>query len=99
MKPFPNRFLGQFSKFLSEYIDVPELQAIVTSSFNEFIIRNILQYPESKNLPVNFTGSIAIHFRVFLEDTLKIHNLQPGVFSMTPMENLIKYHLHNKIIE
>lgn len=96
MKPFPNRFLGQFSRFLSEYIDVPELQSIVTSSFDEFIIRNVLQYPESKNLPVNFTGSIAIHFRVFLEDTLKRHNLQPGVFSMTPMENLIKYHLHNK---
>jgi len=93
MKPFPNRFLGQFSKFLSANIDVPELQVIVKSSFDEFIIRNVLQYPESKQLPINFTGSIAIHFRGFLEDTLRNHKLTAGIFSMAPMENLVRYHL------
>jgi glucosamine kinase len=96
MKPFPNRFLGQFSRFLSANIDVPELHAIVSSSFDEFIIRNVLQYPESKRLPINFTGSIAVHFRDLLEDTLRRHNLRPGIFSMTPMENLVRYHLLNK---
>ena len=96
MKPFPNRFLGQFSRFLSANIDVPELQAIVSSSFDEFIIRNVLQYPESKRLPINFTGSIAIHFRDLLENTLNKHHLLPGIFSMTPMANLVTYHLLNK---
>jgi glucosamine kinase len=95
MKPFPNRFLGQFAKFISENIDIPELQYIVTSSFDEFIKRNILQYPEAKKFPIHFTGSIAFHFRPFLEDLLMHHDLQIGEITQSPMENLISYHLTN----
>ena len=95
MKPFPNRFLGQFARFISDNIDIPELQDIVTSGFEDFIKRNILQYPESKVLPVHFTGSIAYYFRTFLEDLLVKNGLQPGIITLTPMLNLIKYHLTN----
>ena len=95
MKPFPNRFLGQFARFISANIHFSELQEIVTSSFDEFIIRNILQYPESSTLPVHFTGSISFHFKPFLEELLKHHNLQPGKITLSPMEELINYHLTN----
>jgi hypothetical protein len=91
-KPFPNRFLGQFSRFISANIEYPELQEILISGFNEFIIRNILQYPESKDLLVHFTGSIAWHFRGFLEKCLQAHNLRLGTVSLTPIEGLVKYH-------
>jgi len=94
--PSPNRFLGQFAKFIADNIHVPELQAIITSSFDEFIIRNVLQYPEARQYPVNFTGSIAYHFRPFLEDLLIRHRLIPGVFTLTPMENLVNYHIQNQ---
>ena len=93
MKPFPNRFLGQFAKFISANIHVPELQDIITSCFEDFIIRNILQYPESKVLPVHFTGSIAWYFRSFLEDLLLHFDLKPGTITLSPMPDLIKYHL------
>lgn len=92
-KPFPNRFLGQFAKFLHTNISVPELREIVDSSFDEFIIRNINQYPEAKTLAVNFTGSIAYNFRNCLEDRLARHNLTVGRIVMTPMHDLVKYHL------
>lgn len=95
MKPFPNRFLGQFARFISVNISIPEIEYIVTSSFDEFIKRNILQYPESKKLPVHFTGSIAYHFWSYLEDRLIKHNLLPGIVTLTPMENLIRYHIIN----
>jgi glucosamine kinase len=95
MKPFPNRFLGQFARFISANIGIPELQSLITSSFDEFIIRNILQYPESGTLPIHFTGSIAWHFRTFLEERLKKYNLLPGEITLSPMANLIKYHLNN----
>jgi N-acetylglucosamine kinase-like BadF-type ATPase len=95
MKAFPNRFLGQFARFISDNINIPELQKIVISSFEEFITRNILQYPQSKFLPVHFTGSIAWHFRSYLVECLVRYKLKPGTFSLTPMENLIKYHLQN----
>jgi N-acetylglucosamine kinase-like BadF-type ATPase len=93
MKPFPNRFLGQFARFLSENIEIPELTEIITSSFDEFINRNILQYPESKEYPIHFTGSIAFHFRSFLEERLILSGLKPGQVSLTPMASLINYHL------
>jgi glucosamine kinase len=93
MKPFPNRFLGQFSRFISANIEVPEMQEIIISSFDEFIKRNVAQYPEAKILQVNFTGSIAFHFREFLEIQLIKNNLQPGKITLSPMENLTRYHM------
>ena len=99
MKPFPNKFLGQFAKFVSNNIHIPELQDIITSSFDDFIRRNIQQYPESKVLPVHFTGSIAFHFRPFLEDLLIRNNLKPGIITLSPMENLIKYHVTNQYLK
>lgn len=93
MKPFANRYLGQFAKFISANIHIPELQDIITTSFEDFIIRNILQYPESKLLPVHFTGSIAYYFRTFLEELLIKNSLHPGIITVSPMPNLIQYHL------
>ncbi|MHC1732306.1 MAG: ATPase [Bacteroidales bacterium] len=93
--PLPNRFLGQFTRFISDNIHVPELQAMITSSFDEFITRNVLSYPEARKYPIHFTGSIAFHFKPFLEDLLRKHRLQPGIFTLTPMENLVRYHIQN----
>jgi N-acetylglucosamine kinase-like BadF-type ATPase len=95
MKPFPNRFLGQFARFISANIHIKELHEIVITSFDEFIKRNILQYPESAILPVHFTGSISFHFRPFLEQLLKSHDLSPGKFTLSPMADLISYHIIN----
>ncbi len=95
MKPFPNRFLGQFARFISENIAILELQEIIRTSFNEFIIRNILQYPEALTLPAHFTGSIAFHFSSILEESLVQNNLRKGVITLSPMNDLIKYHINN----
>jgi N-acetylglucosamine kinase-like BadF-type ATPase len=97
MKPFPNRFLGQFAKFISENISIPELREIVNSSFDEFIVRNINQYPEAKQLPVHFTGSIAYHFRTCLEDRLTKNNLKTGKIALSPMQELVTYHMKNPV--
>jgi N-acetylglucosamine kinase-like BadF-type ATPase len=95
MKPFPNRFLGQFARFIADNIQIPELREIIRTSFDEFIMRNILQYPEAKNLPVHFTGSIAYHFRPVLEEQLLSNNLRTGKITLSPMSDLIKFHIKN----
>jgi N-acetylglucosamine kinase-like BadF-type ATPase len=94
MKPFPNRFLGQFARFYSSNINVPELQDILRTSFYEFIIRNVLQYPEAMKLPVHFTGSVAFNFRAFVTEALEKYGLKAGKFSHTPMEDLVAYHIN-----
>ncbi len=96
--PYPNRFLGQFSRFIADNFDVPELKSIIISSFDEFIVRNVLTYPEARQYKVHFTGSIAYHFRPTLEEMLLGHSLKPGIFTLTPIDNLVKYHIQNPSI-
>ncbi|HVN59440.1 MAG TPA: hypothetical protein VMT63_14165 [Bacteroidales bacterium] len=91
-KPFPNRFLGQFAKFIGENREIPEIKEIIVSSFDDFIRRNILQYPESASHEVHFTGSIAYHFREILTDQITKHGLRKGKITLAPMEGLIQYH-------
>lgn len=93
MKPFPNRFLGQFAKFISANIKYQELREIISTSFDDFIMKNIIQYPESKNHPVSFTGSIAFYFRSFLEERLSYNGLNAGKITLSPAEDLVRFHI------
>lgn len=91
-KPFPNRYLAQYTRFLSENIHLPELERLVVVSFREFIERNLLQYDNIKQLPISFTGSIAYHFKEQLTQALSCYNLQPATINQAPMSGLIAYH-------
>lgn len=91
-KPFPNRYLAQYTRFLSENINLPELEKLVIDSFKEFIQRNLLQYDNIEQLPINFTGSIAYHFQEQLVQALASHDLQPTTINQAPMSGLIAYH-------
>ncbi len=91
-KPFPNRYLAQFTKFIKSHIDIPELENIVLHSFNDFVQRNLRQYDRITKLPIHFTGSIAYHFKDQLKTILKQHGLQPGTINPKPMEGLELYH-------
>ncbi len=93
--PYPNRFLGQFSRFIADNIHVSELRSIITSSFDEFIVRNVLSYPEARQYQVHFTGSIAYYFRPSLEELLLKYRLKPGIFTISPIENLVNFHIQN----
>jgi len=97
-RPFPNRFLGQFTRFVSDNIHVPELQNIIISGFDDFIRRNVLQYPEAKELPIHFTGSVAFYFRSYLEELIKKYRLHPGKITLKPMDDLVTYHINNQIL-
>ncbi|MCG8580117.1 MAG: ATPase [Bacteroidales bacterium] len=91
-KPFPNRYLAQYTRFLSENIYLKEIEAIVLQAFDEFIVRNLRQYAHAEELNIHFTGSIAFHFKAQLEKALTKHNLKLGTISQAPMEGLVEYH-------
>jgi Predicted N-acetylglucosamine kinase len=90
--PFPNRFLAGFAVFLRENIHYPEIRKLVSEGFQQFIQRNLLQYPDVKKLPVHLTGSIAWGFREILEEVLKEEQLSLGRIRQKPMDGLIEYH-------
>jgi N-acetylglucosamine kinase-like BadF-type ATPase len=93
-KPFPNRFLAQFTRFIHENMNECSLRNLVKDNFNDFFTRNIRQYPEAQHLPIQFTGSIAFYFEILLRDSANESGFRIGIITKSPMEGLIKYHLH-----
>jgi hypothetical protein len=65
-----------------------ELQQIFT--------RNIKQYPDARELPVNFTGSIAWHFGEILHESAEENGFHTGTITQSPMEGLIQFHSVNE---
>jgi len=97
-KPFPSRYLANFTKFLSKNIKHPEIENIVISSFREFVTRNLLQYPGIERTPIHFTGSIAFHFEVQLRKAIEEQHLILGNIERAPMDGLIRYHNNKESI-
>ncbi len=91
-RPFPNRYLAGYTRFLSQKIQYPEIEEIVLTSFREFTRRNLLQYDRVKYLPIHFSGSIAYYFEPQLKKIIKENNLLLGNIVQTPSVGLIAYH-------
>jgi len=92
-KPFPNRYLAQFTRFMLDNCHEEEIKKLVTGSFVSFFKRNIQQYPQSHRLPVNFTGSVAWYFSAFLKDAAASTGFRVGKVTKNPMDGLLAYHM------
>jgi len=90
-KPFPNRFLAGFAPFLLQNIEEPAIFNLVYDSFDEFFVRNVMQYP-LEGVKVGFIGSIAFHFRDALEIVASERGIEVSSIEQSPMEGLVRYH-------
>lgn len=91
-EPLPNRYLASFAPFLSKHNTHPFVADLIKRVMDEFIKRHVLKYERSRDLPIQFVGSIATAFRTELEATLQLHQLQPGNFIVKPIDHLVRYH-------
>lgn len=92
-KAFPNRYMAGYTRFLAENIKLNEIENIVIEGFSEFIKRNILQYENSRNYPLNFVGSVAYIFKDQLKTVVESFGFKIGKIVQNPIEDLIEYHL------
>lgn len=92
----PNRFLASFVPFIAENIWNPYIYSLVLQEFTLFLQRNVLRYPGAFSMPVNFTGSIAWHFRDILTEAVSSHGLTPGRITQSPLQSLTEYHATHK---
>src|SRR6202008_1992832 len=58
-KEKPSAFLASFMRFIFQHLKEPYCHKLVYNSFAEFYDNNVIPYPNSKNLKVHFTGSVA----------------------------------------
>jgi len=92
-KPFPNRYLAQYARFVSANIHFPEMQTLASNCFREFFKRNVMQYEAANHLPVHFTGSVAFHFGEIIKKIAGEFGLTVGSITQEPMEGLVEYHI------
>lgn len=92
-KPHPNRFLASFAKVASQFRDHAFIQGILTYGFDEFIRYHVVCYPEVKNYPIGFVGSIASVFEEELFIAMKKYELSIFKIDQNPIDALMEYHL------
>lgn len=95
----PNVYLAKFSKFCSNNKEHAFIQQLAKDSFTEFIRRHILKYAGHKNYPIHFIGSVAFHFKPILQEVLDEHDLKMGIIIKKPIDNLVRFHLGQEIIQ
>lgn len=93
-KPNPNTYLAKFAKFLIENKDSEYAQKLIKKGMEIFVTRQILQFPNAKEIPIHFTGSIAYYLRDELAETLNKYGLKTGNIIKRPIEGLLKYHIN-----
>lgn len=91
-KPFPNRFLASLSIFLRENIDNSDVRTLVRHSFDEFFLRNVMQYPDYQILKVSFVGSIAYYYQDVLKEVAAGRGIHVGNIVKAPMEGLLSFY-------
>lgn len=88
----PNRFLAGFARFASANIGCTEISAIVDRCIGAFFDRNVMQLPGCREVPVNFTGSIACTFSDRVSEACARNGLRCGIFVNRPIERLVEFH-------
>lgn len=91
-KPNANRYLASFVPFMACHRDRVEIRRCIDLAFDNFIERNLLQYPDVEKLPINFVGSIAAVFEQELTEALSRHSLTLGKIERSPIGGMVKYH-------
>ncbi len=91
-KPFPNRYLAQFTPFLAENMAEPAIYNLIFDSFTDFFVRNVMQYPNFDEYPVSFVGSIAYYFKDILEVVAFELGITLGEIKQSPLEGLVAFH-------
>lgn len=91
-KPFPNRYLAGYTKFLLNNIHEEVIKNLVIDGFMKFFKRNIEQYPQAKKHKIHFTGSVAFHFSDLLQKAALKQGYKTGTITADPMERLLAFH-------
>ncbi|MDR0895523.1 MAG: ATPase [Prevotellaceae bacterium] len=90
-QPLANRFLAGFAPFLAEHIEDPYIHGMILSSFEQFLLRNPMQY-DYRKYRIHFVGSIAFHFQQILHAAAHVVGAQLGQVLKSPMDGLVRFH-------
>ncbi|RFS19791.1 N-acetylglucosamine kinase [Chitinophaga silvatica] len=91
-KPLANRYLAQFTTFLSENRGHFMVENILEDSLNDFFFNHIYKYRESWTSTLHFTGGVAFTFKDIITELCDLYELSLGRILRSPISGLIEYH-------
>ncbi len=94
-KPFPNRYLAGFSKFVFQNKEHPYCIDLLKKCFHLFFEKQVEQYPAHKKVPIHAVGSVAYYYNSIVKAVAEERGLNMGTIIETPIAALTLYHLEN----
>ena len=94
-KDNPNTYLAEIGKFLIENKTSDHAQKLIKEGLRLFTENQILQFEESKSIPIYFVGSIAHFLSDEIKEVLEEYNLTLGKIVRHPIISLAKSHALN----
>lgn len=94
-KEKPSAFLASFMRFIFQHLKESYCHKLVYNSFAEFYDNNVIPYPNSKNLKVHFTGSVAFYFSDILRQVANDKGVTVKNILESPIAGLTLYHQKN----
>jgi len=94
-KPFPNRFLASFSKFVYQNLKEQYMIDLVSNCFYQFFDKHICKYPEHKQVQLNCVGSVAFYYSNILRAVALNKGISTGIIIESPIAGLAIYHIEN----
>jgi N-acetylglucosamine kinase-like BadF-type ATPase len=91
----PNTYLADIGRFIIENKESEYAQKVIKTGLRIFVDNQILQFEESKVVPVSFVGSIAHYLKEEVEEVLEEFNLKLGKIVRHPINSVAEYHLKN----
>lgn len=91
-KPFPNRWLAQFSIFIKEHEVHPSLQKMLSDSFTAFFENQLCKYHGFSDYPVGFTGSVAYNFSEIILTIAGMKQTRVKSIIKSPVDGLVMFH-------
>lgn len=94
-KPFPNRYMASFCRFITEHKSNPYCYMLYYSSFQEFFKQHVMKYKDYTQKPVNFVGSIAFYNSDILRKAATDVQINVNLIIESPIAGLTLYHKEN----
>lgn len=91
-EPNANAFLASFCSWLANHKEHSYVQALLISSFMQFIEKQIKPYGVHITRKIHCIGSIAYYFKNEWKEVVLQYGYEVGKIEQTPMAGLIQYH-------
>lgn len=88
-----NVYLAGFTPFIARHRELPVFDRMLREAMGEFLRLHVACYPNYREVPTHFVGSVAYYFSSAIEEAAKEAGVRVGRIIQAPVEKLLEYHV------